>query len=372
LNDIEPFWERLTTLWKDILELSTLSPDDDFFLCGGNSLTAIELLIRIQREYHISLPPDTIYRYPTIRQQAALLQKKGPTAKKYHPLISPLREEGELSPLFCIHPLSGVLNTYLEILSAVDKSRPVFGIRGRGFEPGETLPGTVEETAREEVDAVRTVQKTGPYHILGFSYGGTIAFELACKLQERGEEVAYLGIIDTSAPASEERYLQMLANKVIPHSRLRKIAADVYDYLKLHSDRRVYWILFRSLQNATHLIIYRSGTKSRFPEKMDTQFQAKVNGMSLDQYPKEQHPEIIARLKASYNYLPGTYRGKMILYSTGPDHSLFPGDSTRGWKAYVSGSCEVVEVPGDHATLFNDANVRFLTERIKESFGAGR
>ncbi|MGB9176495.1 MAG: thioesterase domain-containing protein [Methanoregula sp.] len=359
-------------LWKDILELPSPSPDDDFFLAGGNSLTAIELLIRIQREYHISLPPDTIYRYPTIRLQTALLQKKAPTAKKYPPLISPLREEGELSPLFCIHPIAGGLDPYLKILSEIDIAHPVFGIRGRGFESGETIPGTVEEITREEVDAIRTVQKTGPYHLLGYSYGGIIAFELACQLQERGENIAFLGIIDVSAPGTEDRYLKMIADKIIPGGRLRKLVASIDRHLKSHPDRWLYRGLSSSLRNVVHLVIYRPGARTISPDTTEPQFQAKMKGMSLDQYPKEQHPAIIARMKASYNYLPRTYRGKMILYSTGPDHNLFPGDSTRGWNAYVSGSCEVVEVPGDHATIFNDTNVRFLTERIKESFGAGR
>jgi thioesterase domain-containing protein/acyl carrier protein len=372
LDDIGPFRERLTALWKEILELPSFSPDDDFFLCGGNSLFAIELLIRIQREYHISLPPDTIYRYPTITEQAALLQKKTVTAKGYHPLIVPLREGGDLPPLFCVHPLDGWIGHYLRILPAIDPARPVFGIRGEGLEPKETLPTTMEEAARQQVDAIRTVQLTGPYHLLGFSNGGIIAFEIACQLQERGENIAFLGVIDMSAPGTEDKYLKMMADQIIPGGRLRKIVAGIDRHLKSHPDRWLYRVLFRSLRNVVHLVIYRPGARTTSPDMVETQFQTKMKGISLDQYPKEQHPAIIARLKASYDYLPRTYHGRMILFSTGPDHNLFPGDISRGWEAYVSGNCEVVEVPGDHSTLFNDANVRILTERIKESFGADR
>jgi thioesterase domain-containing protein/acyl carrier protein len=360
---------NLQRLWKDILDLPGVSPDDDFFLCGGNSLTAIELLIKIQREFHINLPPDTIYRYPTLRQQAALLQKTTATAKEYHPLIFPLREEGDLHPLFCVHPIEGGLNPYLKVLYAIDKSRPVFGIRGRGLEPGETSPGTLEEIAREEADAIRTVRKTGPYHLLGFSYGGIVAFELACQFQEQGEDVAFLGIIDTSAPAPEDRYLRTLANKVIPQGRLLKTAAWVYTSLKSHSDCWLFRVLFRSLQNTVHLFIYRSGTKSHPPEIMDSHFQANFDGKSLDQYSQEQQTAIVNRLKASYSYLPTTFRGNIILFSTGPDNTLFPGDITRGWGSFVSGKCEVIEVPGDHSSLFNESNVGVLAERIKGSLG---
>jgi thioesterase domain-containing protein/acyl carrier protein len=364
--------ENLQRLWKDILDLPRVSHDDDFFLCGGNSLTAIELLIRIQREFHINLPPDTIYRYPTLYQQTMLLRKNAATAKEYHPLIFPLREGGDLPPLFCIHTLGGVVDHYLNILPAIDKSRPVFGIRGRGLVPGETLPKTLGEIAREEVDAVRTVQKTGPYHILGFSFGGIVAFELACQLQELGEDVAFLGIIDVCAPAHEDRYLKTLANKVIPNGRLRKIAEGADRYLKSHSDRRVCRVVSRSLWYAVHRVICRSGAKSISSGNMDTHFEARFNIKSLDRYPKEQHPAVISRMKASSDYLPTRFRGGIIFFSTGPDHGLFPGDMTRGWGFYVSGKCDIIEVPGDHSTLFNEPHVGILAEKINQSLGAVR
>ena len=63
--------EKLLLIWNDILDVESLSADDDFFRCGGNSLSAIELLVRIQRTFHLTLSPDTVYRYPTIRQQTA-------------------------------------------------------------------------------------------------------------------------------------------------------------------------------------------------------------------------------------------------------------------------------------------------------------
>ena len=68
--------EILMEIWKDILDIESLSPEDDFFRCGGNSLTAIELLIRMQRAFHLTLAPDTVYQYPTIRQQELVIAQK--------------------------------------------------------------------------------------------------------------------------------------------------------------------------------------------------------------------------------------------------------------------------------------------------------
>jgi thioesterase domain-containing protein/acyl carrier protein len=364
--------EKLLQLWKGILELPDISTDDDFFRCGGNSLTAIELLIKIHREFNISLPPDTIYRYPTIQKQATLIRQKTDGNKDYHPLIFPLREGGNLPPLFCIHPLGGWLDHYLKILSAVDNSRPVFGIRGRGLEPGEELPKTVEKTAKEQVDAIRTVQNTGPYHFLGFSNGGIIAFELACQLQEQGEKTAFLGIIDVSAPATEVRYFKTLAATLFPGRILGKIPAFFERHLKAHPDSVFYKWIIRSIQMVFHGVLFRSTAKS-LPESIaDTHASVHSREDSLAQYPKESHPNMKVQLNASRMYLPHKFKGNLVLFSTGPDPVLFPGDLTRGWGSIISGKCEVIAVPGDHSNLFDEPQLGVLAEKIKKALGAYR
>ncbi|RPI37280.1 MAG: non-ribosomal peptide synthetase [Methanoregulaceae archaeon] len=360
----------LLHLWKDILDLPDISPDDDFFLCGGNSLTAIELLIRIQREYHINLPPDTIYRHPTIQGQSALLRKKAATAKEYHTLISPLREGGDLPPLFCIHPLGGWMDHYLKILTAIDKNRPVFGIRGRGLVPGEILPKTVEETAREQVEALRTVQKTGPYHLLGFSNGGIIAYEMACQLQEHGEKVGYLGLIDVSVPATEVRYIKTLAAMLFPGRILGRIPAFFERQLKANPDSRIYAFVIKSIKAAFHGILFRSPAKS-LPESVN-EIHASVHMKenSLAHFPKASHPNMKVQLNASRMYLPQMFNGNVVLFSTAPDPILFPGDLTRGWGSKIHGRCDVIAISGNHSNLFDEPHLSILKERINDSLGA--
>ena len=197
--------EKLMQIWKDILDIASLTPDDDFFRCGGNSLTAIELLVKIQRAFHLTIEPDTIYRYPTIRQQALIITQKTGNREHYHPLIVPIRGEGTLPPLFCIHPLGGWIGKYQEISPFFDRARPVFGIRAKGFEATEKPSLTIGEAVRDYADAIKTVQKEGPYHLMGYSAGGIYAFELACLFQSRGEQVNFLGIIDQSVPSPQKQ-----------------------------------------------------------------------------------------------------------------------------------------------------------------------
>ncbi|MFA5267310.1 MAG: non-ribosomal peptide synthetase [Methanoregula sp.] len=364
--------EKLLQIWKGILDLPDITLNDDFFQCGGNSLTAIELLIKIHREFHINLPPDTIYRYPTIQEQATLIRQKTDAKKEYHSLIFPLREGGSLPPLFCIHPLGGWMDHYLKILPAVDNSRPVFGIRGRGLEPGEKLPTTVEETARQQVDAVRTVQKEGPYHLLGFSNGGTIAFELGCQLQELNETVAFLGMIDVTAPATEVRYIKTMAATLFPGRILGTIPAFFERHLKAHPDSRLYAAVLKSIRTVFHKVLFRSGAKSLPESVSEAHASAHFKKDSLEKYPEGSRQNMRVQLNASRMYLPHTFKGDLVLFSTGPDPILFPGDITRGWSSIITGKCEVITVPGDHSNLFNEPYLSVLTEKIREALGAYR
>ena len=367
MGDTATVERKLIAFWKDTLDLSVLTPDDDFFRCGGNSLNAIELLIRIQREYHTNLPPDTVYRFPTIRQQAALITDMTKKIPEYHPLVVPIREGGTLPPLFCIHALGGWIGHYTHLAPYIDRNRPIYGIRARGLEAGETTPLTVEETARAQVEALQSVRKNGPYNIAGFSNGGILAFELACQLAGRGERVGYLGVIDESAPATEIRYLKTLAATLFPGRVLGKIPAFFETRLKANPESGIYYLVSKALQTILNKILARSGTKTLSPAASDAQFAANFNDNILKPYPAESHAHMKKQLKASQTYLPQKYPGNFFLFSTGPDPVLFPRDETRGWGSCTTGIITVIPVPGNHSTLFDEPNLRILGERVDAS-----
>jgi thioesterase domain-containing protein/acyl carrier protein len=363
--------DNLTALWKETLDIPSLSPEDDFFHCGGNSLTAIELLIRIQREFHTSFPPDTIYRYPTIRQQAALIAEHTRKTPVYHPLVVPIREGGSLPPLFCIHPLGGWIDHYTLLASSIERDRPIFGIRARGLEKAETNPSTVEETVKEQVEALSSVRKNGPYFLTGFSNGGILAYELACQLIERDQKVAYLGIIDESAPATEVRYFKTLVVTLFPGKVLGRIPAFFEARLKSNPDSGLYFLVSKAVRSVFRRILSRPGTKSLPPSVSDAQFTANFNETILKPYPEASHAHMKTQIKASQTYLPPLYPGKIILFSTGIDSILFPRDETRGWGSFTAGNVTVIPVPGSHSSLFDEPNLRILGERFNRSLVEG-
>ncbi|MFC8124131.1 amino acid adenylation domain-containing protein [Streptomyces sp. NPDC057302] len=124
-------------------------------------------------------------------------------------VLLPLRPEGSRPPLFCVHTGMGLSWTYAALLPHLPPDQPVYGVQARGIARAEQLPRSVEEMAADYADEIRTVQPVGPYHLLGWSVGGTIAQAVAARLEELGEEVSLLALLDaypgSGAPKSRFR-----------------------------------------------------------------------------------------------------------------------------------------------------------------------
>jgi thioesterase domain-containing protein/peptidoglycan/xylan/chitin deacetylase (PgdA/CDA1 family) len=112
-------------------------------------------------------------------------------------VLMPMRV-GDGPPLFCAHPVVGLSWCYMAMLPHVDAKVPLYGLQARGLQRPEPLPASMAEMARDYTDQIRTVQPSGPYHLLGWSLGGNIAFAMTEELERRGEQVGLLVILDSS------------------------------------------------------------------------------------------------------------------------------------------------------------------------------
>ena len=362
--------EKLLQIWNDILDVESLSPDDDFFRCGGNSLSAIELLVKIQRTFHLTIAPDTIYRYPTIRHQALLIAQKTGTGKQYHPLIVPIRGEGILPPLFCFHPLGGWIGKYQDLSPFFDQNRPVFGIRAKGFEAAEKPSLTIKEAARDYADAIKTVQKEGPYFLLGYSAGAHYAFELACLFQSRGEQVIFLGIIDQSVPSPQRQLFHHTKGQ--GSTSIMAAGYHLYRFVRsgliTHPDSIFYSLFVRSVSICSRGVLLLTASRSSPApgSEEDTVFGGEKDTL-LSQFPEAQQSLVRTQMRAFRNYHPGTYSGDLTFFSTGPDAEFYPGNLTQGWNSCVTGKIIVIDIPGKHDSLFKEPFVRVVAQKIEES-----
>lgn len=111
-------------------------------------------------------------------------------------VLLPLRETGSRPPLFCVHPAAGISWSYAGLTAQLGPEQPVYGLQARGLDGSEVLPATVKEMAADYLRQVRQVQPSGPYHLLGWSFGGLVAHEMAVQLQAGGETVGLLSVLD--------------------------------------------------------------------------------------------------------------------------------------------------------------------------------
>lgn len=118
------------------------------------------------------------------------------------PVVIPVRSEGNLPPLFCIHDGDGTACFYQSMARHLPPARPAFALESP--ELGAPEPGavaTVEDTACRYLETIRRIQPAGPYHLIGASFGGLLVYEIARRLLEQGEAVRFAGMVETVNPA---------------------------------------------------------------------------------------------------------------------------------------------------------------------------
>jgi thioesterase domain-containing protein/aryl carrier-like protein len=169
---------------------------DNFFFLGGHSLMVMQLASRLRADHGHDLPIELVFDNPTPRALA-----KAITAREFaaaaHRLLVRLRSSGSLRPLFCVPPAAGLPQVYYRMLEDIDVRIPVYGLQAAGVVDAAPLPASIADMAREYVDAIRAVQPRGPYHLMGWSFGGVVAHDMTRLLEAEGDEVALLFLVDS-------------------------------------------------------------------------------------------------------------------------------------------------------------------------------
>ncbi|WP_405992356.1 amino acid adenylation domain-containing protein [Streptomyces sp. NBC_00986] len=191
---------RLAVTWGTALKYpdpAEVSTEDNFFASGGNSLIAVALVNRINREYGTKLPLQALFEAPTLRELAARVDKAPSTPVSR---LIPLAREGGFDPVFCWPGLGGYPMNLRLLGGQVALDRPFFGVQAHGINAGETPYATIREMASADLRELRRVQPGGPYTLWGYSFGARVAFEAAWQLERAGEKVERLLLICPGNP----------------------------------------------------------------------------------------------------------------------------------------------------------------------------
>ncbi|HJU81942.1 MAG TPA: thioesterase domain-containing protein [Acidimicrobiia bacterium] len=200
-NDLE---RKLAEIWQRALRQESIGIGDSFFDLGGSSIQAYEIMGEIARELGVELSVTDFLEAPTIEGQAAVIND--PSTEPAGILV-PFREGGQKPPWFCVHGRGGGVMFLRDLAPHLDPDRGIYGIQPFG-QNGELPPlRPVEEMAALYLDEVQALQPSGPYYLGGSCFGGLVAREMGRILEERGEEVALLLLIDPPTNLPKESAL---------------------------------------------------------------------------------------------------------------------------------------------------------------------
>jgi amino acid adenylation domain-containing protein len=185
----------LAAIWESILETRPIGVHDDFFDLGGQSYAAVRLIGQVSRDLGRVISLGALLESRTI---AALAESLAAQRRAWSPLVR-LREADpdtgrDESPWFLVHPAGGNVLCYRELAASLD--RPSYAFQANEADP----PQRVEDLAELYVGALVEARPQGPYVLGGWSSGAVIALEMARRLEDRGEKVERVVVVDAPAP----------------------------------------------------------------------------------------------------------------------------------------------------------------------------
>lgn len=194
-----PLEQELAGLFAQALgREAPVAVDADFFSLGGDSLSAVHLLLAIEQRWRCDLGLGTLFAQPTVAALATRIAE--PPALADHalgPVIALAATDATgPGPLFVLHPAGGIAWNYRALARALQPARAVYGLQSPALDAREPMPSSIEAMANDYVRRIVTLQPQGPVHLLGWSVGGILAQAMAVRLHEIGREVGELVLLD--------------------------------------------------------------------------------------------------------------------------------------------------------------------------------
>jgi len=345
VSSIHPVDKSLGAIWQDVLQRHCIGLDDNFFDLGGNVAAADRMFARIAQECGRELPSATIYHAPTISALAAVLEN--PTPPRFSPFVQ-LKAGTEGPPILIAHGLDGRAG-FFGLAKCIPTGQPVYGIQGKGLDGLEEPFDRIGDMAQFYLDALNELQPEGPYILMGYSFGGLVALEMAQRLSVNGENVALLALVDT-----------------YPHPQHLTIGQRIRLSAR-RGKRHISEMRQRSIGGAIRYV--SDGLENRFGIGGRKQSTAFIQGSPLSLAHTTVQIKAKARVALSH-YQPLPYRGKICFVKSEND-PYFPGDPVPVW-AHLAEVFEVRNVPGGHLNVITahyQSLAAALTDCVNEALG---
>ncbi|WP_416674499.1 condensation domain-containing protein [Egbenema bharatensis] len=366
-----PIEQQLTQIWQDLLELQSISIKANFFELGGYSLLAVRLFQQIEAVLGKTLPLSTLVSAPTIEQLAAVLEGTQSQASGSVVLLQAGTAE---PPLFLLHDGDGEILLYRNLAHHLP-GRTVYGIQPCSTPEQPILHSRIRDMADAYIEQIQAVQPQGPYLLGGLCAGGILAFEVARQLQQQGQTVAMVAIIDAADVKAAKRTGRVAGE------RLSSFSKSFMAGEQMSAHQRALFVVNKVRQKVTNLIAYEVTSKVQILHK---QMRLQLFRYYLDQglpLPRllQQIPVREVFMFAEQDYSPEScYDGELLLFratqkvldaaTAGVDDEPYINiysDPLLGWEPRSTCPVRVFDVPGGHSSMLQEPYVAVMAEQMQ-------
>ncbi|GHH88800.1 non-ribosomal peptide synthetase [Streptomyces sulfonofaciens] len=359
----------------DLLGVPDVGVDEDFFALGGTSLTAMRLMVAVEKRFGVRVPLAAFATAPTVAALAGRLGSQDAVAA--FDAVVPIRTGGTRRPLFLVHPLGGNVLCYVRLARHLPDDQPVYALQAAGAEPGTVPSTTMDGLARGYLEAVRRVQPDGPYRLGGWSFGGFVAFEMARQLHASDPDlVEQVVILDSIAPdpgsgtgdrrgvgdrpaaadraeVADRAMLEWFFWELIWADRGGDAPIEPLPHTLDSDAHRLDFIADRAAAQG----ILTAHTARAAVRRLFRVYRA--NWAALRDYRPHRSPIDITLVKATAP-LPDALKPMH-----GAGRTLHQ-DPLNGWSTLTSGRVHLVTVPADHLRLLDEPHVRTVGRAVSE------
>ncbi|MCC0178324.1 amino acid adenylation domain-containing protein [Waterburya agarophytonicola K14] len=334
---------EIVQMVQDLLGIKTISVQDNFIELGGNSLLAARLVTEIANKYNQTIPISRVFQAPTPEALASFIRQEEQVS--YPKTFVPIKLGNSQPAVYCIHYLGFGLEYYRPLIEHLNADITLYGLSvDFTDDPNSPHPRDIKGLAAYYVRDLQQFQPSGAYYLMGVSFGGVVAYEMAQILLSQGHEVKFLGLLDSRCPDGNSIYqIPSFEERVADHFSNLKTQGMAYVMDK--AKRR--WTVTRdelrcNLYNISWIRKYLiDDTKREFA-------QAKYSKLRKEHY------------EVNKNYVMQPYEGDITLFRATKDT-----DPKLNWQQFALAKLNVIDLDGDHLEILQEPLVRVLAEKIK-------